>query len=167
MDYLEQRSTPNYTSGRQNSQIEAVVLHSTEGEFPGLNDWLTNKKSKVSYHVVISKAGEFFQYVEFKNTAWHAGVVYKSDWPFLDFGDNPNLYTVGLAYEGYAQEGPSPIQYFYLAFLTAFLSINFDFQIDKNTVIGHNKIRTDKNCPGAKFPISSFIDLALIFYRSM
>lgn len=54
---------------------EYIVLHDTAS---GLNDsgsisWLTDKKSKVSAHIVIGRDGRITQLVPFNVKAWHAG----------------------------------------------------------------------------------------------
>lgn len=69
-----------------------IVIHDTAS---GLKDdgdisWLTNPKSKVSAHVVVSREGKITQLVPFNVVAWHAG---QSAWKGLK---QLNSYAVGI-----------------------------------------------------------------------
>jgi N-acetyl-anhydromuramyl-L-alanine amidase AmpD len=69
-----------------------IVIHDTAS---GLKDdgdiaWLTDKASKVSAHVVVSREGKVTQLVPFNVVAWHAG---QSQWKGLKF---LNSYAVGI-----------------------------------------------------------------------
>jgi N-acetylmuramoyl-L-alanine amidase len=69
-----------------------IVIHDTAS---GLKDdgdisWLTDPRSKVSAHVVVSREGKVTQLVPFNVVAWHAG---QSEWKGLKF---LNSYAVGI-----------------------------------------------------------------------
>ena len=50
-----------------------IVLHNTDGSYNGAVSWLTDPKSKVSAHLVISRWGEVTQIGEFTDSLWHCG----------------------------------------------------------------------------------------------
>jgi N-acetylmuramoyl-L-alanine amidase len=52
-----------------------IVVHYTGS--PSLNsavNWIVNKDSKISYHIVIGRKGEIVQTCPFNRVAWHAGI---------------------------------------------------------------------------------------------
>lgn len=149
--------SPNRNKDRSGYLPRAVVIHTAEGEFPGLNEWLMNPESEVSYHFVVTRTGEVTQYVDVEETAWHAGKVSKPTWEGLEEGVNPNLYTIGVAMEGYAADGPTSIQFCRLALLVQALCLYHAIDIDKKHIIGHNEINGEKDCPGLNFPLESAI----------
>ena len=75
------KPSPNFTPandpkwGRVDTSI--LVIHATAGLMPGTLSWLTNLKSGVSCHYLITKKGEIYQLVKDEDVAWHAG---KSEW---------------------------------------------------------------------------------------
>lgn len=86
---LPYRSSPNI-GGRL--VPEYIVLHDTAS---GLNDsspidWLTDKRSKVSAHVVIGRDGKITQLVPFNVKAWHAGESIWQGRPLL------NGFSIGI-----------------------------------------------------------------------
>lgn len=98
--------------------------------------------------------------VDTNNTAWHAGLVKNSTWKLLKTNQNPNYYTIGIAYAGYAKNGPTFAQFCSIAGLIKMLAVIHKINIDKNSVIPHNLIRTDKVCPGAHVNFDALIFLA-------
>lgn len=54
--------------------IDSIVIHTTEGLYPGTAAWLVNPASKVSCHYLILRDGRIFQLVNLSRVAWHAGV---------------------------------------------------------------------------------------------
>jgi N-acetylmuramoyl-L-alanine amidase len=66
-DYI----SPNYSIRR--TPIDSIILHHTAGSFPGCAEWLCDLKSHVSAHLLINKAGNCYQLVDFDKRAWHAG----------------------------------------------------------------------------------------------
>jgi len=68
-----------------------LIIHYTAGSSAsGSISWLTNKRSKVSAHIVIARDGTVTQLVPFNIKAWHAG---KSAWAGL-YGIND--YSIGI-----------------------------------------------------------------------
>lgn len=138
----------------------AIVLHCTEGSFESADSWIKNIQSAVSYHYVVKSDGEIVQYVKDEDTAWANGLIVNPLWEGIIERENPNLYTISIAFAGLAKEGPTLAQVVNMAKLVANLSTKHNIPIDYQHVIPHNEIRTDKLCPGSKF------DTAAVRYLS-
>ena len=87
-----QSPSPNFYS-RGGYGPEVIVVHVTDGLFPGDLNWLRNPKSQVSSHFLIAPDGTVHQLVAEANAAWHAGRVQNPTAP-LKKNVNPNLYCV-------------------------------------------------------------------------
>lgn len=146
---IERSFVQNYERGRRGLSPRAFVIHSSEGSFLGTKSWCNDLSSSVSYHFLIDTNGQILQMVDNFNTAWHAGLVKNSTWSLLKYGQNPNLYTIGIAYAGFAKDGPTFFQMVSIAFLLKEFSVIHSIPLDKTHVVPHNLIRTDKVCPGA------------------
>lgn len=150
----EQNLSPNYWAGRAGYHPEAIVIHITDGFFPGDLAWIKNPKSRASYHTLINKDGDTFRVVSYLDSAWHAGAAIKSSWPLLKDSVNPNRYTIGIALSLRASEKPTRAQVMKLSETIATVSKEFNIPIDELHVIGHNKIRGDKSCPGTHLDLN-------------
>ncbi|MCA8910939.1 MAG: N-acetylmuramoyl-L-alanine amidase, partial [Planctomycetes bacterium] len=65
--------SPNYTSGRGGTTIDAIVIHTTEGTYSGAVSWLKNPSASASAHYVIKEDGsEITQLVDDADRSWHA-----------------------------------------------------------------------------------------------
>lgn len=127
------------------------------GTLAGTNSWFANPSSKVSAHFGVGKHGEVDQYVKISDTAWHAGSV-RNPKIALPYPANvsPNLYTVGIEFEG--QPGDIFPEEQYQAGLQLIQGLLK--QMDPSAlpiqqrVIGHSQINSvDRaNCPGPSFP---------------
>lgn len=146
--------------GRNGKKPVAIVLHVTEGKFEGSLSWCLDPKSQVSYHYIVNRNGDIYKLVEETDTAWSQGLVKNSKWPLLANGSNPNEYCISIAYAGFAEMGPSIEQMSVIAILVRDISARWHIKLDKNFIIGHNIIRTDKICPGSKFDINALLSLA-------
>jgi N-acetyl-anhydromuramyl-L-alanine amidase AmpD len=151
--------SPNQEYLRRGNKIQGFVIHMTEGSFQSGIDWCTNPKSQVSYHFIIDQNGDDICLVMPENTAWHAGLIKDPQTDFIKHGSNPNLYSIGIAMAGFASAGPTARQIAKCAKLLNVLSVYYEIPLDKNTVIPHNLIRTDKICPGLKVSIDTLVYL--------
>jgi len=158
----QQRPSPNKAAGRNGQKPEAIILHVCDGTFEGSLNWLTNPRSMVSAHFLISKKGDIVQLVQCQDTAWHAGVIKKPTWKLLKQGLNPNLYTIGIELAGYASERPSQAQIWAAGRLVRELATQFNITIDGDHIIPHRWIRSDKICPGYNINVDVIIYLALL-----
>lgn len=69
---IQQQTTPNISSGVIVPKF--IVMHYTAGwSAAGSIAWLTDKKSKVSSHLVIARDGTITQLAPFNRKTWHAG----------------------------------------------------------------------------------------------
>jgi len=152
------RQSPNFREGRENFKPKAIVIHVSDGSFSSSLDWCMRKESKVSYHFLVKEDGQIYELVDPKNTAWHAGLAVLPTWSGHTVGRNPNLETIGIAFAGFASKGPTYAQILAIRELLVELSHIHIIPLDREHVIGHNEIRTDKVCPGAH------ADLAAIVY---
>lgn len=145
--------TPNFTPGRQGRSILAIVNHITAGYFPGCLEWLQKPASQASAHYLITRDGRIVQLVREGDTAWHAGIVNRPDWPLFD-GTNPNRYTIGIEHVGMPEDGLTEGQYQATLALQRYLVAKYGLQANKDTVIGHYRIDSVNrpNCPGPAFP---------------
>lgn len=148
-----QAPSMNFTTGRKGRKIIAIVNHITAGLMPGTLSWLRNPKAKASAHYLVTKKGEIYQLVADQDTAWHAGIVLKPDWPLYD-GKNPNFYTIGIEHEALAGEGLTEAQYQATRLLHLALAVKYNIPIDADHIIGHYRIDSVNrpNDPGAAFP---------------
>lgn len=85
---IQQQTTPNM-GGTITPRF--IVMHYTAGwSAEGSISWLTNKKSKVSAHLVIGRDGIITQLVPFNRKAWHAGPSAYEGYR------NLNTYSIGI-----------------------------------------------------------------------
>lgn len=97
--YDERRlNTPN--KGRHSIKPEAIVLHHSDGSYRGGVAWIADPKSKVSYHVLISRDGRRTVFANDTDRCWHAGV---SSWQGRR---DLNSWSLGVAWEGNTYEMP-------------------------------------------------------------
>lgn len=139
---------PNFFEGRQGYQVKAIVIHKPEGELQGVVEYLQNPSTQKSYHYIIAKDGRVVQLVDTENAAWHCGIVDAPTWPDLVQGANPNLYTIGIALEGFATDPCTEQQYFALAKLMGDIAFNYQLKLNDKTVVFHREIEASKSCPG-------------------
>jgi N-acetylmuramoyl-L-alanine amidase CwlA len=151
----------NYRAGRQQHPIRAIVIHVMEGSMAGTRSWFGNPQSKVSAHYGVSRKGQVVQYVDDGDTAQHAGLKVRPTAEIVkEMGTvNPNLYTIGIEFEGKAHQEPTEAQLDAGAELIAQLSQKHGIPLDAKHVIPHRSIRADKTCPG-KIGIAALLELA-------
>lgn len=148
---------PNFTAGRRGYQPLLIVCHIMAGTLAGTRSWFANPASRVSAHFGVGKQGETEQYVRIGDTAWHAGSVRCPLVPLpYPPGINPNLYTVGIEFEGRPGDAMPEAQYQAGVALVRNLLRTIpasDLPI-KQRVIGHCQVNSiDRpNCPGSGFP---------------
>ena len=89
---LLQRTSPNKSS-RNKSETWLVVVHSTEGAYPGACSWLCNPKAQASAHLVLREDGlQATQLVPLAEKAWHVAAY--------------NEFSIGLECAGFAGKLP-------------------------------------------------------------
>lgn len=156
--------SPNFTSGRAGFSPIAIVIHIMEGSLNGTDSWFQNRASNVSAHYGIGKNGEVHQYVNEKDTAWHAGRVASPQWKLIkEKGKgkyiNPNFYTIGIEHEGHEDTDWTEQMYTSSSNLIRNICERWNFPINRDHIIGHHEIYALKTCPGNKLDFAKLIAL--------
>jgi N-acetyl-anhydromuramyl-L-alanine amidase AmpD len=158
------KGSPNYgiprgTQGRNGYKAIAIVDHIMAGTLIGTDAWFNNRNSRVSAHFGVGKNGEIHQYVDIKNTAWHAGNVRNPDWSLLIPNVNPNLYTIGIEHEGQTGDIITEVQYQSTLTLHRWLIEQLGIISGSETIIAHHRIDSvnKARCPGTGFPWSRLL----------
>lgn len=154
--------SPNYQKGRSGHNPQAIVIHITDGSKESVKSWFLNPKSQVSAHYLVCKNGDVIQFVEEKDTAWHCGKIQNPKWELLKPNLNPNLYTIGIEFEGKDNEHLTMFQVYIGAWLLFKISAGWGISMDLLHVIPHNWINAGKICPGSGINIGYITRLAKI-----
>ena len=175
---IAHRPSPNHAAGRQGHAPDIIVCHITNGSFPGSIDWVANPASKVSYHFMVSRAGDVTQCVDVADTAWANGTSMaagdsrhsrNSSLAIVrDRGANANLYTVSIGFEGVHGKTNGrlpPAQVDAAARLIGHIRSEIrrlfgsDMPAARTHVVGHFEITplTRPDCPGADFPFGEIL----------
>lgn len=146
-------SSQNFTSTRQGSGINYVIIHDMEGNYGGAISWFKNPASQVSAHYCIrSSDGDITQMVREQDIAWHAG-----SW-------NYNKAGIGIEHEGWASQASrwyTETMYRRSAQLTAAITKRYGIAVDRTHIIGHAEVpppntHTD---PGTGWDWNKYISL--------
>ncbi len=159
----KQIPSPNFTTGRKNYRPEAIVIHIMAGSLSGTDEWFQNRASSVSAHYGIGKNGDIHQYVQEKDTAWHAGRVHAPRWNLIKSAGNgtyinPNYYTIGIEHEGNETTEWTEDMYNSCTSLVAEICKRWNIPIDRNHIIGHQEIYSLKTCPGFKVDLKKIVE---------
>lgn len=104
------KPSPNHSS-REGRRPTLVVLHGDAGRSDaGTVAWLQNKESAVSYHYLVGRDGQVYQFVQESENAWHAGV---SAFHGAEVGNSVNKVSIGVAFanDGTGHEDYRSVQY--------------------------------------------------------
>ena len=127
----------NYTQAkRSESAIRFIIIHVSEGSFPGTVAWLRDPKAHASANFVVGRKGQVQQLVPLHDIAWHAG-----NWAY-------NLRSVGIENEGFTDDplGFTNAEYRSTARLAAVIARRALIPIDRRHIIGHYQV-PDPNDP--------------------
>lgn len=161
-----QKPIKSFTSDRDGKKIEAIVIHVTDGSFESAVNTISNPKNEASYHFIVDTNGEITQFVDIKNTAWHAGRIVKPTWKKLKSGVNPNTYTIGIAFAGKGDDAKTTASRLSLCALVAKCAVDAGIRISSSTIVFHREIRSDKTCPGLNVNKNEIIKLAQMFRKN-
>jgi N-acetyl-anhydromuramyl-L-alanine amidase AmpD len=162
---IKQVPSQNYYAGRDTWKPIAIVIHIMEGSLAATDSWFQTSASRVSAHYGVGKNGDVHQYVQEKDSAWHAGRVDSPVWQLLEpTGDgryyNPNYYTIGIEHEGDESTDWTDAMYATSSSLIRDISARWNIPLDRNHIIGHHEIYAPKACPGGKVDLNKLIALA-------
>lgn len=152
----------HYRKGRK-SEVSALVIHyfsvlsvnkDDPFNFPLIKEWLVNgvpdkdNVIKVSTHYFIGREGEVVQFVNEKDTAWHAGV---SNLRGKAVNDSCNDFSIGIELAGGQWVPFTDKQYGALISLTKGI-VKRNPKIVKGTIVGHEEIAYGRKVdPGQQF----------------
>ncbi|MCB9549969.1 MAG: N-acetylmuramoyl-L-alanine amidase [Myxococcales bacterium] len=143
-------ASPNYTNAsRQRGQVDAVIIHVTQGSYAGAISWFQNPESQVSSQYVIrSRDGEITQMVEEEDIAWHA-----RSW---------NSHSIGIEHEGFIAEPQWFTEEMYRssAALTREICERWGIPMDRQHILGHVELSgNDHTDPGPHWDWDHYMDL--------
>lgn len=143
--------SPNYDE-RDGYKPEAIVIHCTDGYWPGDFNYLRDISSQVSSHFVIAPSGLVYQLVDAAKRAWHAGRVEHPSVPLKRDGlgaiINPNFYTIGIEVSLKPPTPMTALQSSSLRDLVTELCQKYNIPQDRAHIWGHREIYSVKTCPG-------------------
>jgi N-acetylmuramoyl-L-alanine amidase len=95
--------SPNFGNRPANAAIRLIVLHAdADTKGVGTLRYLCTKGVPASYHGLIAPSGTWYQLVDAKHRAWHAGVA---EWNGVT---DVNSISLGLAFDN-PQDGVTPL----------------------------------------------------------
>ena len=144
-------------------EYRAIVIHMAQGG--GTVSWLTHPSGNVSATFVIEYSGRIVQMVKDGDASHslHRSIdddtndapdfgIFSPEAAKAVLGDgwsNPNAYMFSVELEGFAADGPKPVQEAALKVLVADLRARFP---SIRGLLGHRDFQDYKPCPGALIP---------------
>lgn len=126
--------SPNFTSGRQGTKVDRIVLHWIVGRLTAADATFQDRNRNTSAHYGIGGT-QVHQYVKEENTAHHAG-----NWAM-------NLRSVGIEHEGGPNLPISDTTYQTSGKLVAEICQRYNIPLDVSHLILHKEI-VATGCPG-------------------
>jgi len=139
---------------------EAIVIHILSGTLEEAKGRFYDSRTATSAHYGVGKNGEVHQYVEERDTAFHAGIVVNPSWRLLKKAVNPNFYTIGIEHEGMPEDAWDEMLYDASASLIAEIAGRWEILLDEDSVIMHSQIRASRVCPGGQVRMAELIGRA-------
>lgn len=147
-----------HQSPRGSAKIGMVVIHGDAGKTDeGTASWIESPDSRVSYHYLIGRTGDVYQFVPESEKAWHAG---ESQWGAMTVGNSVNPTSIGVAFanDGTGDEMYTEHQYREGARLVA--DICKRYEIPVHMIRGHYEVSpTRKQDPWDHFDWRRFFAL--------
>ncbi len=164
----------NYVKGRTDIlnfpvRPDVIVIHVAVATLQGTFNTFNNPASQVSSHYCVGEMGEVWQFVADEDNAYHVGVIFNPSARLVKerIGKyrSPNAYCIGIENAGNYPGDPTPddftaLQYEANGELVASLAQKWNIPLDRDHVIGHREIRSDKTCPGTFVSIDRIIQIA-------
>jgi len=122
----------NVRIGRGGSDIQYIIIHTTQGSYDSAINWFQNPISNVSAHYVVRSAdGEVTQMVHEKDIAWHAG------------NSMYNALSIGIEHEGFIDQPDiwyTPNLYEASAALVRDIAARNRIPLDRAHILGHSEV---------------------------
>ncbi|OAI14540.1 hypothetical protein A1507_15315 [Methylomonas koyamae] len=153
----------NFRQGRPGGfRPDAIVLHSVADLAQAELGYQTGG-SFVSAHYAIAGDGRVRQYVDEKDTAFHAGLVVNPSAALVEQrpNGNPNYYTIGIVLEAAAGSEFSAEQRAVCARLLREIADRWRIALDAEHVLPHSAIRASADCPGAALNLVELLAAAV------
>lgn len=164
----------NYFQGRfdiskKPIEPDVIVIHVAVTTLQGCFNTFNNPSEQKSSHYCVGDQGEIWQFVSEIHNAWHAGFVLNPSSKLvrerLGTYPSPNAYTIGIENAGNYPGDQTPddftdLQYEANGWLVAQCAKRWNIPLDREHVIGHKEIRSDKTCPGARVSIDRILSIA-------
>ncbi|MCR4307371.1 MAG: N-acetylmuramoyl-L-alanine amidase, partial [Candidatus Berkelbacteria bacterium] len=133
-----QSPSKNFYNGRFGHKPELIVVHITDGYFPGDLNWLRGASNPpVSSSYFIAPDGTAHQLVDDANGAWHAGRILNPTFKlFKGMNINPNWYTIGIEVSCRPPAVPAVAQMNSLKELIKELCVKHNIPVDRDHIIG-------------------------------
>lgn len=131
--------SPNYSiPGVYPRKLDFLVLHNTAGSALSAKNRFLNNRQCVSAHLIITRTGLVWQFVDFAKIAWHAG------------NRSINERSIGIELEAHATaKGITAAQELALVEWLRFLGVEFGLGASKYRL--HRQIKPTQ-CPGYIWP---------------
>lgn len=160
----------NFRAGRPSHlAIDTLVIHIIDGSLAACDATFLDNTLEVprSAHYAIARNGDVHQYVDERDTAFHAGKIVEPTWTGLKRGVNgafinPNFYSIGIEHEGRANDDWPDAMYAASAELIRALVARHPGlrPLTRRNFVMHREIRADKSCPGHVMDINRLLLLA-------
>ncbi len=148
-------SSPNFSD--RHSDIDTILLHHTAGSHPGCTAWLSDKRSGVSAHYVVTRKGKIYNLVPVIKKAWHAGrgaFDLNEDGTISADERNWNSRSIGIELESYDR-----VQFLYtdpqLVSLDALVVYLIRTEKTKH-ILGHKEIAPDRKVDPLNFDMPKY-----------
>ena len=160
---IQVRNAPRFGTLRQGWIPDIITLHTSGWTKSSAINTIMNPANNVSYHYLISLAGDITQLVDIRNTAFHAGLSADLRRQSLlaavrTRNVNPNLYTIGIAFgdlhlnRGRLTQAQIESVIWLIQCVRAEVRRIWgrEIPIDRNHIVGHGQINpvTRSGCPG-------------------
>lgn len=127
--------SPNFTSGRENTTIDHIVIHWMDGTLASTDAVFQDTTRQTSAHYGIED-GTIHQYVQESDTAWHAG-----NWAM-------NLRSIGIEHSAQPGRDASAATLENSAQLIAQIAKEYNIPLDRQHVLKHSEVPYATQCCG-------------------
>jgi N-acetyl-anhydromuramyl-L-alanine amidase AmpD len=153
----------NFHAGRSDAKPDVIVIHVMAGTARGTDVWFNNPAAHVSAHYGIAKTGSIHQYVDEKDTAYHAGIA-AADFPRASAqvvkdrpGVNPNQYSIGIEHEGQSGDAWPDAMLDASRALVKKCAATWGIPLDRYHIVGHYEIYPGHHCPGPALDMDAYV----------